>query len=141
MFDCTIKENIILNTDNKYDINKFNKFLAQKDIKPLINIFNLNNLNLSTRVSNNSNNLSGGEKKIIQILRGLFLSGDIYILDEPLNYIDKKYKRIFIDFIKKNLANKTLIIISHDEEIFECCNKIYEINKGYIKKYKNERNM
>lgn len=141
MFDCTIKENIVLNTDNKCDINKFNKFLSQKDIKPLINIFNLNNLNLSTRVSNNSNNVSGGEKKIIQILRGLFLSGDIYILDEPLNYIDKKYKRIFIDFIKKNLANKTLIIISHDEEIFECCNKIYEINKGYIKKYKNERNM
>lgn len=108
MFDCTIKENIILNTDNKYDINKFNKFLAQKDIKPLINIFNLNNLNLSTRVSNNSNNLSGGEKKIIQILRGLFLSGDIYILDEPLNYIDKKYKRIFIDFIKKNIKMREI---------------------------------
>lgn len=130
LFNGSIAENIALQIDNADKL--VTDFVKKANAEPLLNILINNKRNLNTIVNNQTNNLSGGERKIVQILRGLFVDGDVYILDEPFNYIDKTYKQILIDFIKNNLTSKTVIIISHDEEIFECCNKIYNLDKNTI---------
>lgn len=126
MFSESIDENIFLGSNRDGEIRK--TFLNENK---LVQLFKDNNIGLNNR---KVDKLSGGEKKIIQILRGLFLDGDVYILDEPFNFIDNKYKEVIIDFIKNNLENKTIIIISHYESIFKCCNKIYNLENGKLTK-------
>lgn len=77
---------------------------------------------------------SGGEKKAIQIKEGLKRRGEMYIFDEPLAYVDEQRKREFISFIEKEFENKTFIMISHDADIFSCCNKMYRIENRKINK-------
>lgn len=130
LFNGTIAENIALNTNNAEVL--VNDFIEKYNCSHLFETLFNNGRNLNTIINNQSNNLSGGEQKIIQILRGLFLNGEIYILDEPFNYVDITYKKILVEFIQNNLSSKTIIIISHDEEIFKCCNKIYTLTNGIL---------
>lgn len=125
LFKMSIGENIAFEENKILD----NKLLRQKEIQDL---FNNNKIGIDTLVDNKGQNLSGGEKKLIQIARGLNNDSEIYIIDEPLNYVDKIYKKTIINFIKNNYSEKTLIIISHDSSILEVCNKIYNIKDGKL---------
>ena len=64
--------------------------------------------------------LSGGQKQKLNLLRGLFLHTDVLILDEPLNGLDFESARKVIAMLrKKQLEGKALLVISHNEEIFD----------------------
>ena len=77
--------------------------------------------------------LSSGEKKRLQLLREIARSGDFYIFDEPLNFIDDANKKEAARLISEVLTDKTVIIISHEPGFFDFCNKRYELdNKSII---------
>jgi len=71
--------------------------------------------------------LSGGEKKLIQLLRGINRNGDVYILDEPLAFVDKDYADLVLQLIKSEFDDKTLIIISHLTNLRDFCDRTYVI--------------
>lgn len=59
--------------------------------------------------------LSGGERKKIDLLRCMIKKADVYIFDEPLAYLDKEFKRKFSFLIKKYIGDKGFIIVEHNE--------------------------
>ena len=64
--------------------------------------------------------LSGGQKQRLNLLRGLFLDTDILIVDEPLNGLDFESTTKVISMLqKKQEAGKGILLISHNEEIFD----------------------
>ena len=64
--------------------------------------------------------LSGGQKQRINILRGLVLDTDILIMDEPLNGLDLDSAKKIIEKIKqRQISGKGILLISHNEEIFD----------------------
>lgn len=73
--------------------------------------------NFDIEKKNQSDNFSMGERKIMQIMRGINLDADFYIFDEPLAFIDEKSKKIIMDLINNKLNSKTLLFVSH-ENIF-----------------------
>lgn len=64
--------------------------------------------------------LSGGQNQLVKIFLSLFISGDIFIFDEPLQYLDTKnvtlFKRIICDL--KSIG-KTILIIEHRAELLD----------------------
>lgn len=76
--------------------------------------------------------LSSGEKKIISILRAINTNADLYIFDEPYNFVDDDNKKKIYSLIKKHFMTKTVLIISHDQSIFKLCNRICKIEKNMI---------
>lgn len=60
--------------------------------------------------------LSGGMKRCAEIERAIISDSQIVILDEPFAGLDEKTKNEAIKFIQNRLNNRTLIIISHEEE-------------------------
>ena len=58
-------------------------------------------------------NISGGQKRIIHVLRAWLNPAPIIILDEPVDNIDPKTLHIVQDIITEIHNNKTLICISH----------------------------
>jgi len=64
--------------------------------------------------------LSGGQKQRLNLLRTLVLDTEIIILDEPLNGLDFHSIRKIISILReKQLEGKGLLLISHNEEIFD----------------------
>ena len=79
-------------------------------IKEIIEELNLKKINLK-------NKLSGGEIRKIYIAKLILSESELLLLDEPTNHIDLPT----IDWLEKKLLslNKTLIIVSHDQEFLK----------------------
>ena len=76
--------------------------------------------------------LSGGQKQRLNLLRGMMLDTKILILDEPLNGLDFESVMRVLDKLRAKAKTGTgLIIISHNEEIFD--RLIPEENVLYLK--------
>lgn len=69
----------------------------------------------------NGCNLSGGEKKKIQLINALCKDSEVIIFDEPTNTLDKTSLLWFTNFVNilVNKYNKTIIIITHDTRLIE----------------------
>jgi len=89
-------------------------------------------------IAKGGNNLSSGEKKILQLAVGLIQPSDIYILDEPLNFVDEISKKEIIESIKNDFSHKTLIIISHDSTPFNFCETNYLIKDEKLVDFNKE---
>ena len=64
--------------------------------------------------------LSGGQKQRLNLLRSLILGTALIILDEPLNGLDFASVIKVLDLLKeKQRLDSALLMISHNEEIFE----------------------
>ena len=64
-------------------------------------------------------NLSGGQRQIINMIGGLINNSPILILDEPTNALDPSLKNEVIGIIKDfKHVKENIIIITHDKDVF-----------------------
>ena len=82
------------------------------------------------------NTLSGGELKRVELAMTLAKGGDVFLFDEPEAGIDLWS---FDDLIKifKELKDKIVIIVSHQEKIIEQANKVIVLDGVGAKEYSN----
>ncbi len=89
---------------------------------------------LSDRLSYLPNQLSGGQQQRVAIARALINNPEIILADEPTGSLDSKTSTQIIDLLRKlNRENrKTIIIITHDNEVASKCDRIIKIRDGFI---------
>ena len=66
-----------------------------------------------TRIGERGITLSGGQKQRISIARALIKHPEVVILDDCLSAVDTHTEHTIIDFLNKELSNKTSLIITH----------------------------
>lgn len=78
------------------------------------------------------NELSGGQNQLIKIFISAYLGGDIFLFDEPLQFLDEFNREIFIKYLKElKTMNKTVFIIEHHYNLLEnLVDNKYELTKG-----------
>lgn len=99
----------------------------------------IRDLNLGYLLNLKSNKLSGGEKRIISILRGIFSSKNIILMDEPTNDLDYKMVQTIIKIIKDYSNQKSFLIITHDDRFNTVADKIFTVDNKKIYEYKNKK--
>lgn len=83
-------------------------------------------------------NISEGQARRLDMARALLKKPSVLILDEAMSSIDfKKRKKIF-EYIRTNLSDFIVIVISHNEEDMQLFDYLYKINNGTI--YDGEKN-
>ncbi len=92
----------------------------------------LRNFDMEYILTRKPSQLSGGEKRIISLLRLFFVDRDIVILDEPTNDLDYRcvdiIKQIILDLSKK----KSILIVTHDDRIIKLSEIKYYFSEGKI---------
>lgn len=80
-------------------------------------------------------NLSGGERRRLHLLRVLMEGPNVLLLDEPTNDLDINTLTILEDFLDTFYG--IVVVVSHDRYFLDrICNKIFSYEgNGYIKKY------
>ena len=120
---------LLLNWLNVFDnLNIINQeFNLNIDINYYLNLFDLIHLK-----NKHINELSGGEKKRIAILRTFLMPYNFILLDEPLNNLDEINKKAIINFINYFKKNKTIIVVSHNiNDAFLYSDYIISVNKPF----------
>jgi ABC-type multidrug transport system fused ATPase/permease subunit len=74
-------------------------------------------------------NLSLGMQKVTMLMRGLFRTAKIVVLDEPLAGLDSQTRGKVMRLIKDVCKDKTLIVITHDREIIPYMDRVENINE------------
>lgn len=119
----TILNNCLLGLEIKKDLTEENK---QYVIKLL------NNYGLSDFINSYPENLSGGMRQRVALIRTLATKPDILLLDEPFSALDYQTRLIVSDDVYKILKheNKTAIIVTHDlAEAISMADKIVVMSK------------
>ena len=78
--------------------------------------------------------LSGGEQQRVAIARAIAAQPEILIFDEPTASLDGDTGRKIIDFVKKDILNENrcIIIVTHDNRIFEYADVIMNMEDGRV---------
>ncbi|HNX90888.1 MAG TPA: ABC transporter permease [Candidatus Omnitrophota bacterium] len=93
----------------------------------------LKSVGLERRAAHKSNQLSGGEQQRIAIARALVNDPPIILADEPTGNLDSKSQNEIMDILKKlNESGKTIIMVTHEEEVAEYAKRIIRMRDGKI---------
>ena len=88
---------------------------------------------LKERMQNKSNELSGGQKQRVAIARALVNDPAIILADEPTGNLDTKTGEDIIELFRNlNKMGKTIIIVTHDEELAQVTERKIVISDGKI---------
>ncbi len=80
------------------------------------------------------NDLSGGEKTLVQLAKVLLIKPDLILLDEPTNHLDIERIEWLEDYIKS--FKGASVIVSHDRYFLDkMSNKILDLDNGIGKVY------
>ncbi len=80
-------------------------------------------------------NLSGGEQQRIALAKIILKQSDIIICDEPTGSLDDGNKKRIMEIIK-SLKAKIVIIVSHDQELVDYADHIYQLTDGKLEQIK-----
>ncbi len=80
-----------------------------------------------------ANELSGGQRRRVQLAQLLLLDADVYLLDEPTNHLDLGSIEWLQDYLRA--APQAMLIVSHDRRLLdEVADSILELEagRGYV---------
>lgn len=81
------------------------------------------------------NKLSGGQKQRVAIARAIVNEPSVILADEPTGALDTKTSAEIMELFKSlNHEGKTIIIVTHDMNIAEQCDRVIEISDGHVVK-------
>ena len=77
--------------------------------------------------------LSGGQKQRVAIARALVSKPKVLLADEPTGALDSKTSKEVMALIQDiNKSGKTILIVTHEEDIAKMCSRIVRLKDGVI---------
>ncbi|MFR7901910.1 MAG: ABC transporter ATP-binding protein [Eshraghiella crossota] len=93
----------------------------------------LSQLEMDEIMDKKVNKLSGGQKQRVAIARAMINNPKVILADEPTGALDVKTSLEIMNVFKQlNAKGTTVIIITHDMEVANECNRVIEICDGNI---------
>lgn len=126
MENYTVIENVLMPLFFSKDAG--NRRLREEKAKDI-----LSQLEMDEIMDKKVNKLSGGQKQRVAIARAMINNPKVLLADEPTGALDVKTSLEIMNVFKKlNAKGTTVIIITHDMEVANECNRVIEICDGNI---------
>lgn len=91
-------------------------------------------LGISDKLNNLPNQLSGGQQQRVAIARAMISKPSILLMDEPTGNLDSSNSNEVIKLVKRTSKElkQTILIITHDNSIAQCANRVISMKDGEI---------
>ena len=125
--------------DKMHLINEYSEALEQFDSLGYYSIENevekvLDSFQLGGRMNDKLGELSGGQKRLIEVAKVMLSNTQLALIDEPTNHMDYVAKDKFLNWMAS--TNDAMIVISHDRDVLEKVDRILEVKDQKILNYK-----
>ncbi|XP_076803635.1 ATP-binding cassette sub-family C member 5-like isoform X2 [Clavelina lepadiformis] len=131
IFHASVRDNILFGMP--WDKEKYEQVVAACSLSSDFEILPDKDF---TEVGERGLNLSGGQKQRISLARAVYSEREIVLLDDPLSAVDAHVgKHIFFECIKKILANRTVIFVTHQLQYLKDCDEVVMLKEGRITEY------
>lgn len=127
LFNRTVAQNILYGTQVNRE--ELEYFLEDLDLK---GEFENLERGLDTRIGKNGSKLSGGQKQLVWFLRIILTNPDVLVLDEPTASVDPRTKDLFYGLLHRFMAEKTLIMVTHDPSLVDIATRVITMQKGQL---------
>ncbi len=96
---------------------------------------------LSGRLGHKPSEMSGGQQQRVAVARAVAARPPVILADEPTGNLDSRTTEEILDILKElHRAGRTVIIITHDQDIARQAHRVICIKDGRIEQeYRNER--
>lgn len=78
--------------------------------------------------------LSGGEKRFVELVRMMYSSADLLLIDEPTNHMDYMGKEQFISWMQ--MTQESMLIVTHDRDVLKTVDRIIELKDKKLVQFK-----
>lgn len=78
--------------------------------------------------------LSGGQKRLVEVVKVMHSDAHLALVDEPTNHMDYIAKSQYIDWMKT--AREAMLVITHDRDVLREVDRIVELKDGDSVSYK-----
>lgn len=85
-----------------------------------------------TEVGELGSNLSDGQKQAVSLMRAFALKPEILLMDEPTSQIDPFTESVIIEALRRYVADKTLVLITHRFSMISLIDRIIVIDNGIV---------
>ncbi|MBM6750980.1 ABC transporter ATP-binding protein [Mediterraneibacter glycyrrhizinilyticus] len=93
----------------------------------------LKKVGLGTRLKHRPNELSGGQQQRVAVARAIAAQPPIILADEPTGNLDSRSTVEIMDILKElHKSGRTVIIITHDDDIARQVNRVIRIMDGRV---------
>ncbi len=94
----------------------------------------LNNFQLNGTAHRPFTSLSGGQKRLVEVIKIMHSQAQLALVDEPTNHMDYVAKAQFIEWLKS--ARESVLVITHDRDVLREVDRIIELKDGESVSYK-----
>lgn len=120
-------------------INEYSEALMRFDDKGFYQIEEqiereLDNFQLTGIAHRKFATLSGGQKRLVEVVKIMHSDAHLALIDEPTNHMDYIAKNQFVDWLKQ--ARESVLVITHDRDVLREVDRIIEIKDGGSFSYK-----
>ena len=126
--------------DNMRKIEEYTQALERFDQKGLYQVEEkiereLSNFQLDGYGNRRISSLSGGQKRLVEIVKIMHSEAHLALIDEPTNHMDYVAKQQFIDWMNSQ-PHQAMFIITHDRDVLGQVDRIVEIKDGQAVSYR-----
>ncbi len=117
----TVYSEINLGYKKKYGID-----ITKNQIEDLLKYFELD-----FKITDNPQELSGGQKKLLMVICAIVIKPDLIIFDEPFVGLDLKHRRLLTTYLQETQIS--ILVSSHQpQNILHICDQIVIVNNHDI---------
>lgn len=128
LFSGTLRDNVAMGQDD----------CSEQDIIACLKLAGANFIgddtvaDLDFLIQDQGSNLSGGQKQSVMMARALVFKPEVYLFDEPTSAMDGLTEGEVISSLSSNLAEKTLVVVTHKMPVVAMCDRVLAMDNGRI---------
>ena len=137
IFNGTVRDNIVFGYE--FNSKRFYEAVSCCGLTHDLTLFPNGDL---TVIGERGITISGGQKQRISIARAYYADRDIYLFDDPFSSVDVSLaKYIFFHCIQNGLKDKTIFLITHQNEFLQATDQVILMKEGRIIKCDTHKNL
>jgi len=129
LFNTTIRENTLYGTDGAVSDDAVETMMTKLCLTDVVADMKDG---LETAVGDNSTRVSGGQKRLLSLVRALLREHEILIMDEATNSLDARTEQMVLDTVMEQSKEKTVLLVSHRLSTIKHADHIVYLDHGRI---------